>query len=262
MYLLGEHLEFNIFDLILRESCFEMTEKKFPRFVASIFKVAFRLLTYNTKSPMKISIRKLFNDSAVTRPEFSTILSEEVEIQPDVEIQQCPGMTENNRYFLKDLRNIRIIKVGVDKTFDFIDFSKENAIVITNRYDKTVDLFVPPKFGVQVKFSRYLSSYQPIRPPKRGESDPTVYTTLKIIKKERKKITKIKGTKDFIFVLITPKVLSPTLQQDHGLLPNKSLFVCGIQALKKFARGFLSDVSMMSSSFSETLEQERFESVC
>jgi hypothetical protein len=54
----------------------------------------------------------------------------------------------------------------------------------------------------------------------------------------------------------------PKLQQDYGQLPKKSLFVCGIQALKKFARGFLSDVSIQSSSFSETLEQERLESVC
>jgi hypothetical protein len=262
MYLLGEHLQFNIFDSVLRESCFEMTEEKFPRFVAAIFKAVFRLLTYNTNSSVKISIDKLFNDSAVTNPKSDNILSEEVEIQPDVEIRQCPDVIESSKYVLEDLRKIRVVRLkGTSNTFDTIDFTKGNTIVITKRREQTVDLFVPPKFGVQVKFSEYLSSYQPIRLPKERGSDPTVYLTPSIIKKEKKKMTKVKGTEDFIFVFITPKVLSATLQQDHGQLPKKSLFVCGIQALKKFARGFLSDVSIPSS-FSETFEQERFESVC
>jgi hypothetical protein len=148
------------------------------------------------------------------------------------------------------------------KFYKTIDFTKGNAIVITKRHEQTMDLFVPPKFGVQVIFSECLSSHRPIRPTKQHGSDTTTYLTPKRREEEKKKITNVKGTEDFIFVLITPKVLSPILQQDHGQLPEKSLFVCGIQALKKFARGFLSDVSIRSSSFSETLEQERLESVC
>jgi hypothetical protein len=238
MFFLNDNLGLQIFDPILLDGFFRLDENTFPQFCASLFKAIFRLLTYNGQKT-KISIRKLFNNSVVTYPAQETLLDQEIVIQPNVIVDECPEVLERTHYSIEKIESICTLRRSNPTR---VNFKEGRYIILMARRSPTVDILVPPNFGVQLKWSAYLASGQPIREAK-NSSDQTVYITSQLIKTELEKMANVSGTDDFFFVLISPKQLAPGVLNVPVNNP-KVLLVCGPENLRKFSRRFLSDFTL------------------
>jgi len=178
---------------------------------------------------VQTSLSEIYNHALSGQPD---LINKIIDVQPNIQIRECPLMVNNNKYCLSDVRKVAVMNLSSKQKIEQVDIASGQYIVMTQKRADSVDAFTP-HVCEQYKWSSYLSSGLQIRDAQHA-SDTTVFTTTKTILVEHNKAKQY----GMPFVLLSPK----EFKGDDQELPADVLHICGSKLLK-FARGFLSHVS-------------------